>query len=52
MSDVLGAGRRATGGMYSEDQCIMGNDDIGTPPSVNRQTRVKTLPSRNFIGGW
>ena len=50
MSRGQGAGPH--GGMYSEDQCIMGNDDIGTfPPSVNRQTRVKTLPFRNFVGG-
>ena len=35
----------------------MGSGDMGTPPSpVNeqtyRQTRMKTLPSRNFFGGW
>ena len=22
------------------------------PPPMNRQTRVKTLPSRNFVSGW
>ena len=26
--------------------------DIITPLSVNRQTGVKTLPSRNFVCGW
>ena len=38
------------GGLYSEVQCIMGNGHIGTPSNpVNRQTRTKTLPSRNFV---
>ena len=37
MSDVQGAGGQARmEGMYSEDQCIMGNDDIGTSPSCEQ----------------
>ena len=36
------------GSLYSEVQCIMGNGHMGP---VDRQTRVKTLPSRNFAGG-
>ena len=38
------------GGLYSEVQCIKSNGHMGTPP-VNRQTRVKTLPSRNSVDG-
>ena len=34
-------------------QCIMCNDHTGTPrpPHVGRQTRMKTLPSHNFVCG-
>ena len=35
--------------MYSEVQCIVGNGHMG-PPCTDRQTRVKTLPSGNFVG--
>ena len=40
------------GAMYSEFQCIMGNGLMGTPSfgQNDRQTRLKTLPSRNFVG--
>ena len=33
--------------------CIMGNGYMGTapPPPSNGQTWLKTLPSRNFVGG-
>ena len=36
--------------MYSEVQCIMGNGQMG-PSCTDRHTRVKTLPSQNFVGG-
>ena len=43
-----GPGRPGGGvGLYSDFQCIMGS--CHTP--VNRQTRLKALPSRNFVGG-
>ena len=35
-------------GLYSEVQCFMGNGHMGTP--TDRNTPVKTLPSRNFVG--
>ena len=38
------------GDLFSEVQCIVGNVTWGPP--VNRQTWMKTLPSRNFGGGW
>ena len=40
--------------LYSEFQWIMGNGHMGTPlpPGENDgQTRLKTLPSRDFLGG-
>ena len=38
-------------GLYSEVQCIMDNGHIVTPCEQNGgQTRLKTLPSRNFVG--
>ena len=41
------------GGLYGEVQCIMDNDHMGTPCEQNdRQTRLKTSPSRNFVIGW
>ena len=40
-----------TGALYSEVQCIMGNGHMGPPFSDNRQTRLKTLPCRNFVNG-
>ena len=47
-SQVLcqGGGLGVAGGRYSE--CIMGNGYMTLTP-VNRQTPVKTLPSRNFV---
>ena len=33
--------------LYGEVQCIKWGS-----PLVNRQTRLKTLPSRNFVVGW
>ena len=63
LPDVTNRGVRARGSMYSEvqwrgslygtGQCIMDNGQIGFPqfPSVNRHTRLKTLPSCNFVGG-
>ena len=53
MSDVqeeIGARAWRWGVLYSEIQCIKSNSHMGTPP-VNRQTRVKTLPSRNSVDG-
>ena len=32
--------------------CIVGNGHKGTPTSVNKQTRLKILPSYNSVGGW
>ena len=39
--------------LYSEFQCIMGNGHMEppTPWLTDRQTRMKTLPYRNFVGG-
>ena len=48
--DVTTRGRGRVG-PCNEIQCIMGNGHMGTH-SVNRQTKVKTLPSRTFVGGW
>ena len=46
-------GPRGVGFLYSEVQGIMGNGQMVTPP-VDRQNdrhiRLKTLPSRNFVG--
>ena len=33
-------------------QCIMGNGHMGIPKQNDRQTSVKTLPSRNFVSWW
>ena len=53
---MTGEGSAGDGSLYSEGQCIMGNDHIGPPlppsPPVDRHTSMKTLPSRNFVGGW
>ena len=38
---------REEGSMCDKDQCIRGNGYMPPPPSVNRQTRLKTLPSLN-----
>ena len=35
-------------GLYNEAQCIISNGHMGT---MNKQTRMKTLPSCNFVGG-
>ena len=52
MSDVKGSGGRETpGGMYSEDQCIMGNDDIGTPLWTGRHKWKHYLPATSIAGG-
>ena len=42
---------QGTGGenLYGEVQCIMGNVHMG--PLVDRQRRLKSLPSHNFFGG-
>ena len=51
MSDVGGRSRAVVGSLCSEVKCIMGNGHMETPSNpVNRQTRTKTLPSRNFVG--
>ena len=42
-------GLRLRGTLYSEVQYIMGNGHMGLPMDI--QTRMKTLPSRNFVGG-
>ena len=48
--DVTRGGRQ---GRYSEIQYIMGNGHMGTLTEQNdRQTPVKTLPSRKFFVGW
>ena len=39
------------GCLYGDVQCIMGNGHVGTPP-LDRQTPMKILPSRNFVGRW
>ena len=39
------------GALYIEVHCTMGNHHMGPHPPVNRQTRLKILPSRNFVGG-
>ena len=42
------------GVLYGEVQGIMGNGHKGAVPmnaQADRQTRLKTLPSRNFVGG-
>ena len=41
-------------GLYSDVQCITGNGHMGTLPvdrMTNGQTGLKTLPSRNIVGG-
>ena len=40
-------------GLYSEVQCIIGSGHILAFPcgQNDRQTRLKTLPSQNFVGG-
>ena len=44
--------RQGEGALHNEIQSIMGKDHTGTlSEQKNRQTPVKTLPSRNFIGG-
>ena len=42
------------GCLYDEVQYIMGNGHIGRGgvPPMKRQTRLKTLPSHNFVGRW
>ena len=41
------------GCIYDEFQCSMGNGHMGTPCKQHeRQTRLNTLPSQNFSGGW
>ena len=39
------------GGLNSEVQCIMGKGRMGTSLWTDTHTAVKTLPSRNFVGG-
>ena len=39
------------GGLYSEVQYIISNGHMGTPPGGQTDMPVKTLPSRNFVGG-
>ena len=52
-SDVWGGVRVRGGVLYSEVQCIMGKGDMGSPLDriTDGQTRLKTLPSSNFVGG-
>ena len=40
---------------YVAEGCMVPERGYGgttLPPPMNRQTRVKTLPSRNFVSGW
>ena len=52
---VDGVGPRSGIGRVSSSQCIMSNGHMGTSPPPNRMTNrqkpVKTLPSRNCVGG-
>ena len=45
-----GQGRRGRRGLYSEVLCILGDGHMGPP--VERQTRLETLPSHNFVGSF
>ena len=49
----LGAGLTLGGSLYGEVRCIMGNGHMGPVPVDRMMDRdgLKTLPSRNFIGG-
>ena len=38
------------GSLFSDVQGIMAIGHMGPP--VDRRTQLKTLPSRNFFGGW
>ena len=41
--------------LYSEVQCIMGNDHMRpqlVDRMIDRQIGLKTLPSHNYVGGW
>ena len=43
-----------SGDLYRAVQCIMGNGHIRIPPvdrQNDRHTRLKTLPTCNFVGG-
>ena len=54
MSEGRGVGAGQGGGegvLYSEVHCIMGNGHMGTSQQSDKQTPVKTLPFRNFVGG-
>ena len=43
---------RGRGSLHGEvTNAIMGNGHMGSPPWTDRQTRLETLPSRNFVGG-
>ena len=44
---------QAQGTLHSEVQCIMGNGNMGPPPTEqsDRQTPVKILTFHNFVGG-
>ena len=45
-------GLMSGGALYSEVQCITGNDYMGHRlDPVDRQTYMKTLPSHNFVCG-
>ena len=50
-SDVGGGGAWTRWALHSEVQGIMGNGNMGTPPTV-WQTHVRTLPSHNFVAQW
>ena len=50
LDGVPGPGLR--GSLYSEVQCIVCNGDMGSPSGqTDRHTSLKTLPSRNSVGG-
>ena len=36
--------------LNNEVQCIMGGGHIGVPSPSDRQIRLKTLPSLNYVG--
>ena len=53
-SDVRGRWGMVLGGGYPEGRvCDLSHDacDVPNPPPVDKQTPVKTLPSRNFVCG-
>ena len=49
---ISGGGAKGVGDLYSEVQCIISNGHMtGSSLPPDGHTPVKTLPSRNFVGG-